>query len=63
VTAHVADIKAFDPPPDRVVGALTTGEFSWDSLCALSVEPGCAGQALGLASPNLRLRDRRRFSW
>src|SRR5260370_27506288 len=29
VTAHVADIKTLDPPPDRVVGALTTGEFSW----------------------------------
>jgi hypothetical protein len=28
VTAHVADIKSLDPPPDRVVGALTTGEFS-----------------------------------
>jgi hypothetical protein len=32
VTAHVADIKTFDPPPDRVVGALTTGEFSWGSF-------------------------------
>jgi hypothetical protein len=28
VTVHVADIKSLDPPPDRVVGALTTGEFS-----------------------------------
>src|SRR5580704_15330915 len=27
VTAHVADIKSLDPPPDRVVGALSTGEF------------------------------------
>jgi hypothetical protein len=26
-TAHVADIKELDPPQDRVVGALTTGEF------------------------------------
>lgn len=32
VTAHVADIKTLDPPPDRVVGALTTGEFSWGSF-------------------------------
>ena len=32
VTAHVADIKALDPPPERVVGALTTGEFSWGSF-------------------------------
>lgn len=32
VTAHIADIKTLDPPPDRVVGALTTGEFSWGSF-------------------------------
>src|SRR5712671_4992332 len=32
VTAHVADIKSLDPPPERVVGALTTGEFSWGTF-------------------------------
>ena len=32
ITAHVADIKSLDPAPDRVVGALTTGEFSWGSF-------------------------------
>jgi hypothetical protein len=32
VTAHVADIMSLDPPPDRVVGALTTGEFSWGTF-------------------------------
>src|SRR5216684_488987 len=32
VTAHVADIKTLDPPPDRVLGALTTGEFSWGTF-------------------------------
>jgi len=32
ITAHVADIKALDPPPDRVVGALTIGEFSWGTF-------------------------------
>jgi hypothetical protein len=32
VTAHVADIRTLDPPPDRVVGALTTGEFSWGTF-------------------------------
>src|SRR6202051_4035547 len=32
VTAHLVDIKSLDPPPDRVVGALTTGEFSWGSF-------------------------------
>jgi hypothetical protein len=32
VSAHVADIKTLDPPPDHVVGALTTGEFSWGTF-------------------------------
>ena len=32
VAAHVQDIKSLDPPPDRVVGALTTGEFSWGTF-------------------------------
>src|SRR5229473_91318 len=32
VTAHVADIKTLEPPPDRVLGALTTGEFSWGTF-------------------------------
>lgn len=32
LAAHVADIKTLDPPPDRVVGALTVGEFSWGTF-------------------------------
>jgi hypothetical protein len=32
ITAHMADIKMLDPPPDRVVGALTIGEFSWGTF-------------------------------
>src|SRR5262249_35397194 len=32
ITAHIADIKSLDPPPDRVVGALTIGEFSWGTF-------------------------------
>jgi hypothetical protein len=32
VAAHVADIRSFDPPPNRVVGALTVGEFSWGTF-------------------------------
>jgi hypothetical protein len=44
VTAHVADIKSLDPPPDRVVGALTTGEFSWGSFMrTLGVYSECFG--------------------
>jgi hypothetical protein len=29
MAAHTADIHSLDPPQDRVVGALATGEFSW----------------------------------
>jgi hypothetical protein len=32
MTAHIADIKSLDPPQERVVGALTTGEFSWGTF-------------------------------
>ena len=32
VSAQVADIKTLDPPPDRVGGALTTGEFYWGTF-------------------------------
>jgi len=32
VTAHVVDIKTLEHPPERVVGALTTGEFSWGTF-------------------------------
>ena len=32
VTAHFAAIPALDPPPDRVLGARTVGEFSWGTF-------------------------------
>lgn len=32
IAAHVAGIGTLEPPPVRVVGALTTGEFSWGSF-------------------------------
>jgi len=32
IAAHVENIQSLDPPPDRVVGALTTGEFSWGTF-------------------------------
>jgi hypothetical protein len=58
--AHVADIRSFDPPQERVVGVLTTGEFSWGtflralaSYSELSGERTVAGrdvpQAIGKA--------------
>jgi hypothetical protein len=32
MAAHLADIKSVDPPQPKVVGALTTGEFSWGTF-------------------------------
>ncbi|MET0556251.1 MAG: hypothetical protein ABW221_24635 [Vicinamibacteria bacterium] len=32
IGSHVAAISTLDPPPDRVHGALTTGEFSWGTF-------------------------------
>jgi hypothetical protein len=51
ITAHVADIHSLDLPQERVVGALTTGEFSWGTFMrtlaiysALSEERRIAGR-------------------
>ena len=44
IAAHFADIKSLDPPQERVVGALTTGEFSWGSFAgALAAQESVAG--------------------
>jgi hypothetical protein len=32
LSAHLADIKTLQPPPARVVGTPTTGEFSWGTF-------------------------------
>ena len=32
VAAHLADIKSLDPPPERVVGAGATGEYTWGTF-------------------------------
>lgn len=32
IAAHVADVRSLDPPQERVLGALTTGEFSWGTF-------------------------------
>jgi hypothetical protein len=32
LAAHLGDIKTLDPPPDRVIGALTVGEYSWGTF-------------------------------
>jgi hypothetical protein len=32
LAAHLAAIKSFDPPPDRILGVPTTGEYSWGTF-------------------------------
>src|SRR5262245_66544224 len=32
MAAHLADIHSLNPPQQRVVGALTTGEFTWGTF-------------------------------
>ncbi|HET6891743.1 MAG TPA: hypothetical protein VFH31_11625, partial [Pyrinomonadaceae bacterium] len=45
LAVHLTDIKTLDPPPDRVVGALTTGEFSWGTFMrALAAYADTTGQ-------------------
>ena len=44
IAAHFADIKSLDPPQERVLGALTTGDFSWGSFAgALAAQANVAG--------------------
>jgi hypothetical protein len=45
IAAHIGDIKTLDPPQERVVGALTTGEFSWGTFMrAAAVYSSLSGQ-------------------
>ena len=44
IAAHFADIKSYDPPPERVLNALTVGEFSWGSFArALAAQADIGG--------------------
>lgn len=59
LSAHLADVRAtpghdlFDPPPDRVVGVPTTGDFSWGTfLRALASYSELTGETT-LAGRNL----------
>jgi hypothetical protein len=43
--AHLSDIKTLEPPPGRVVGTPTTGEFSWGTFMrALAAYADTSGQ-------------------
>lgn len=45
LAAHLSDIKTLEPPPDRVVGALTIGEYSWGTFMrALAAYAETTGQ-------------------
>jgi hypothetical protein len=45
LAVHFGDIKTVNPPPDRVVGAPTTGEFSWGTfMYALARYANTVGQ-------------------
>src|SRR5207253_2177407 len=44
VAIHFGNIKSLNPPPERVLGALTTGEFSWGGFAgALAAQANVAG--------------------
>src|ERR1043165_1480723 len=32
LAAHLSAINSLDPPPDRILGVATTGEFSWGTF-------------------------------
>lgn len=32
IAAHLSDVRSLEPPQERVVGALTTGDFSWGTF-------------------------------
>src|SRR5713226_9881394 len=48
---HLADIKSYDPPPDKVLGGGATGEYTWGTFMN-------ALGAYAALSKNQRLADR-----
>ena len=45
LAAHLNAIKSLEPPPDRVLGVPTTGEFSWGTFMrALAAYADTTGQ-------------------
>ena len=45
IAAHAADVRSLDPPQQRVLGVLTTGEFSWGTFMrALASYSALSGQ-------------------
>jgi hypothetical protein len=53
MTAHLADIHQLNPPQDRVVGALTTGEYTWGTFMRALAVYGELSGATTLAGRNV----------
>ena len=53
MAAHLADIHQLNPPQDRVVGALTTGEYTWGTFMRALAVYGELSGATTLAGRNI----------
>jgi hypothetical protein len=53
MAAHLADIHQLSPPQDRVVGALTTGEYTWGTFMRSLAVYGELSGAATLAGRNI----------
>jgi hypothetical protein len=53
LTAHLAPIKSLDPAPERVNGALTTGEYTWGTFMRALAAYGQLSGATTLAERDL----------
>ena len=53
MAAHVADIHQLNPPQERVVGALTTGEYTWGTFMRSLAVYGELSGATTLAGRNI----------
>lgn len=66
LAAHLADIKSLDPPPNTVLGAGTTGEYTWGTFMRavaayseLSGQRALAGRDLAREAGRIGLLERR----
>lgn len=53
MAAHLADVHQLNPPQDRVVGALTTGEYTWGTFMRSLAVYGELSGATTLAGRNI----------
>src|SRR5215213_3459345 len=66
LAAHLADIKSLDPPPERVLGAGSSGEYTWGTwaralaaYAEMSGERRLAGRDLARAVGEIGLLEER----